>query len=703
MSFRKKIATLVLLSFPYMYEGNAIGPSNWILNAPVGAYLTAANWDNGVPTNGAPGGNIPVFGPAITQHCTVQYAPGTAIAVDSIIFNNALFSYNFEYTVPGPTDFHVTGNPISKLTVQSGNHTVSALSNTAVFLQFFQDATIQVDASSVLNFENTLTQVDTQPLTLTGSGQINVVDSVINTLSDTTTLNNINVTLTNDVTNPTVRTALINTSLVMNNNSTLLVTNAADITASTFIASGVVNRFFTLNVGSATFNNFVNVAASNSASVGITNNLFPLTILINNGTLNLTNEGQISGGNSFGALVRSVPLSDNMTAIGSQINLFNTGNILDGGSVALTNTGVMIGPLASLTMSGAEFNIFNFGGVNGFAVGAVIQTIDISQSDVSINLANDGPINGVNAVGSLFNTTSGLAINNTSVTISNLSAGVITQGIGGAVLVGQDFMLNGGSLTIINQASVNGSSSIGSALEIVGNTTINSSVVNLQNTGNVTGTNTGSLFQIGGFLTMQGSTLTSSNSGQVTGGGFGSLVKAKNIILNNSTIVNDGNILTDTLSIDPSSTYSGNGFISNLTPSTTLVVTNNGTVLPGDQGIAGAPGTMNINGTYVQTPTGTLVIDFDNATSYSKLMIAGSAQIAGTMEVAETLGANIVPGQIFQILQANGGVTGTFSTFVDFNIPYAAPHAIYLPNSVEVFFTPITQNYINLSRPVFPP
>jgi outer membrane autotransporter protein len=200
---------------------------------------------------------------------------------------------------------------------------------------------------------------------------------------------------------------------------------------------------------------------------------------------------------------------------------------------------------------------------------------------------------------------------------------------------------------------------------------------------------------------MQGSTLTNSNSGQVTGGGFGSLVKAKNIILNNSTIVNDGNILTDMLSIDPSSTYSGNGFISNLTPSTTLVVTNNGTVLPGDAGIGGAPATMTIDGSYVQTPTGTLVIDFDNATSYSKLMITGSAQLAGTMEVAETLDANIIPGQIFQVLQANGGVTGTFSTFVDFNIPYAAPHAIYFPNSVEIFFTPITQNYINLSRPIF--
>ena len=669
MSFREKIVTLVLLSFPCIYEGTAATPSNWILDAPIGAYLDAANWDNGIPTNGGPGGNIPVFGPTISQNCIVQYAPGTAIAVDSIVFNNPLFSYNFQYTVPGPTDFHITGNPISKLTVQSGNHTVSALSNTAVFLQFFQDAVIEVDASSVLNFSNTFTQVDTEPLTLTGSGKINVVDSVINTLSATTTLDNINVTLTNDVTNPTVRTALINTALIMNNNSTLLVTNAADITASTFIASGVVNRFFTLNSGSVTFNNFVNVSASGSASVGMTNTVLPFSVFINNGTLNLTNEGQISGGNSFGALVRSVALNDNMTVTESQINLINTGNILDGGGIGLTNVGVMIGPLASLTLSGAELNISNSGSVSGFAVGAEIEATNILQSEVSINLTNNGPINGVNAVGSLFDTTSGLTINNTSLTITNLSNGVITQGTGSEILIGQNFMLNGGNLDIINQASV--SDGLGSVLQISGNAIINSSVVNIRNVG------------------------------QITGGGFGSLLKTENITLNKSLILNDGNVLTDTLSIDPSSTYSGIGFISNLTPGTTLAVTNNGTVLPGDEGIAGAPGIMNIDGSYVQTPFGKLVIDFEDSSRFSKLIVTGSAEIAGTLEVAETLDANIVPGQVFQVLQANGGVTGTFSSFVDFNIPYGAPHAIYLPNAVEVFFTPVTHNYINLSRPIF--
>lgn len=115
-------------------------------------------------------------------------------------------------------------------------------------------------------------------------------------------------------------------------------------------------------------------------------------------------------------------------------------------------------------------------------------------------------------------------------------------------------------------------------------------------------------------------------------------------------------------------------------------VANSGTLSPGLTG--GAPGVLVVGGNFTQSSTGTLVIELASPTSFDRLVVTGTAALAGTVQIDSVSGYNPV-GQSFTFLTAPGGVSGTFGTLsgsATTNRAAVAANLVYTPNSVTVSF-----------------
>lgn len=113
-------------------------------------------------------------------------------------------------------------------------------------------------------------------------------------------------------------------------------------------------------------------------------------------------------------------------------------------------------------------------------------------------------------------------------------------------------------------------------------------------------------------------------------------------------------------------------------------LTNHGTVSPGL-----SPGTIRVTGDYVQSGTGTLVIEIASRTDFDHLAIDGNAALAGTLQL-DRLGGFNPAGQSFAVLSATGGVTGGFATVsgntINSGSAAIAGQVIYGANLVTVYF-----------------
>lgn len=111
---------------------------------------------------------------------------------------------------------------------------------------------------------------------------------------------------------------------------------------------------------------------------------------------------------------------------------------------------------------------------------------------------------------------------------------------------------------------------------------------------------------------------------------------------------------------------------------------NNGTVSAG-----ASPGTIVVAGNFTQGPAGTLVVEFESPASFDRLIVGGTADLDGTLELVTLNGYNPV-GEAFTIITAAGGVNGTFATVVAPATPAAIARTVnYGPNDVTVTYTQI--------------
>jgi uncharacterized protein with beta-barrel porin domain len=432
---------------------------------------------------------------------------------------------------------------------------------------------------------------------------------------------------------------------------------------------GALGRGIELAAGGSVTNNATGTVLSNGTGV-----------LISGGQGVVTNAGYISGGVRLG--------------VGGSVTN-QTGGYISGGShsaVALagagsvTNSGVITadGSLVAGVLMQDGGNLTN-------AAGAIVRvqglgSVGVYISGAAASVTNSGTITSLDAVGVLL-AHGGSVANGVTGNISGAGAGVYVNGsagtvtnagfIGGASAIDGVALAMGGSVTNDAKALIYGA--VAGVYVAAGGSVTNAGMISGADSVVFSGSGANSLIlQTGSTLIgdavgsaaagatkaliLQGGGLAANNfvgfqTLNVQGPGVWTLNGVSSIdtteVAAGELAVGDAAhasaVLTSTVGVDEGATLSGHGTIVG-------AVTNNGTVAPG-----GSIGVLTINGDYVQTSSGVLVIAAMSATA-SKLVVTGAATLAGVVQVDEGSGF-YRKGSVFDVLSA-GSINGGFSSVV---------------------------------------
>ena len=329
---------------------------------------------------------------------------------------------------------------------------------------------------------------------------------------------------------------------------------------------------------------------------------------------------------------------------------------IDGGTFNLPTPGAALGNFATtILINGGSFSVAGSGAtsIGQFASTLTINGGTFNQTDNSVLGNNAGVVN-ISGGDFLFTNSAQLALFTNSITIS------------------------GGTFNIEGNSNLGSFAS--SSLTIEGNPIFNIT------TESVIGEGT-PIIMSGGTINVTNNIDTQFPSSLNMSGGtiFVDSISSwfSPIAMTGGTIINDGLITpSGTLTMTGSSLIQGTGtFAGDLS--------NGGTVSPGDPG---SVGTLTIEGAYTQTPNGTLLTTVKN--SSASLLVAQAATLSGTLDVFSLPG--FVPqGQTFTIVDAAGGVSGTFSKITTGGFDSLLFAQVdYLPDSVLLTLSPALPSYI---------
>ena len=170
-----------------------------------------------------------------------------------------------------------------------------------------------------------------------------------------------------------------------------------------------------------------------------------------------------------------------------------------------------------------------------------------------------------------------------------------------------------------------------------------------------------------------------SGTGSVTKQGAGALVLTRTHTYTGGTFLNEGSLVLNDAVIRDTTVANGAFLLGNGTINGNLV--NNGTVSPGF-----SPGTVIVAGNFTQGPGGTLIIELASPINFDRLLIGGTASLAGTLQLAALDGYDPV-NDSFTFLTAAAGVNGVFDI-----IAYSAaltPVVTYNANDVTLTFSQV--------------
>ena len=108
--------------------------------------------------------------------------------------------------------------------------------------------------------------------------------------------------------------------------------------------------------------------------------------------------------------------------------------------------------------------------------------------------------------------------------------------------------------------------------------------------------------------------------------------------------------------------FTNNGTLKGSGAFATNVLTNAGHVAPGS-----SPGTLTLNGNYVQTAAGFLDTELASSTLFDTFLVNGTAALGGTLALSCVQTCAVQDGDVFTILDATGELTGTFATTTGLN------------------------------------
>jgi uncharacterized protein with beta-barrel porin domain len=405
----------------------------------------------------------------------------------------------------------------------------------------------------------------------------------------------------------------------------------------------------------------VNLTGTLTGDIGIQYNSGTSQVVVNTGTINansgiagfaagkmtVTNSGIINGPAPFGVGVFSV---SDLTVINNSNGKISGGleaAYSKGGFVVVTNSGSITaltsGGGAVVGVSGATVTN-NVGGTitGGFA--------GVASTQGFATVVNSGTISGKDSFDNrgVWSTTQATVTNN---------AGAIISGIYG-------IYTGGGSSTVTNAGSISGSIA---AIRFGGSgnvlTLMPSSVIS----GNILGAGSDTL-QLGGTSAATFDVSGLGVTGQYRGFGKLNILDGANWTLSGASIytgatnVNagtlnvNGSIASSSLTtVNAGGTLGGNGTVGNTT-------INGGTLAPGN-----SIGTLTVQGNLVFTAAASYMVEVSPANA-DRTNVTGTATLGGA-----TVKASFAPGTYvakkYTILNATGGVSGTFNALATTDLP----------------------------------
>ncbi len=566
------------------------------LRATAGTALSGVTVNIDSTSNASLSGII-ADGSNVTNH-------GTVTLDDTRFFNNPVLD-NF-----GSVNTAIaTSTPLGGTVINEAGATINVVNESALQLQaggtYLNNGTINIGSTGAPTYLQ-LSSGSGNTVTLEGSGSLTLSNNVNNSIGE------------------------IGGGLTLVNGPQHTIQGAGTIGDSAFSlvnqGSIIANQSagLTITAGSITNPGQISVTAGNS--LGITYGSFNNaggTLLDNGGALALHSGGggyaTLTGGNidvvNGGTLTASsgTVLSGVTVAIDSTSNASLSGIVADASHV--TNHG-------TLTFGGAQFFnnpvLDNFGTLDGIAGGGPASgvatltneagaAIDVASGSVvelssGATFTNNGTLNV--AAGGVFVTDSGA-------NFTNYSGHTLTGGAydiaGQFDFAGADIVTNQAAITLSGSGQIMDSSSTGqnglrdfSTNGSQGQFTL-SDAASFQSSGDFN--NSGTVTIDAGAAFEVGSTWTN------------------NYIEDGGTTVLNGGLYAGAVELTNGGELSGTGEMFG-------TLENAGIVQPGDD-----PGTLTVEGNYVQDSTGVLNIELDSATDYSMLNISGSAQLDGTLNM----------------------------------------------------------------------
>jgi uncharacterized protein with beta-barrel porin domain len=451
-----------------------------------------------------------------------------------------------------------------------------------------------------------------------------------------------------------------NTSIV--GNSGVIVT--ASKTATINLGGSITSIGRALTVGSTVGpagTSTVNLTGTLTGDIGIQYNSGTSHVVVNTGTINassgiagfaagqitVTNSGTINGTAPFGVGVFSVSDLTVINNAGRKIAGGLEAAYSRGGFVVVTNSGsitaVTSGGAGVVGASGATVTN-NVGGTitGGFA--------GVASTQGFATVVNSGTISGKDSFDNrgVWSATQATVTNN---------AGAIISGIYG-------IYTGGGSSTVTNTGSISGSFA---AIRFGGSGNVLTLMPGSVVSGNVLGAGSDTL-QLGGTSAATFDVSGLGAAGQYRGFGKFNILDGANWTLSGaSTYTGATNVNAGTLSVNGSmassslttvnvgGTLGGNGTVGNTT-------INGGTLAPGN-----SIGTLTVQGSLVFTAAASYMVEVSPANA-DRTNVTGTATLGGA-----TVKASFAPGSYaakqYTILNATGGVVGTFNSLANIDLP----------------------------------
>jgi uncharacterized protein with beta-barrel porin domain len=362
--------------------------------------------------------------------------------------------------------------------------------------------------------------------------------------------------------------------------------------------------------------------------------LSPTGIGIQANSITLTNSGTISGGVSGTGI------------IASDVNVINSGNIQGGTTginavaVNVNNTGVITGRTTGIRALSADVN--NSGNINGGTFGIV------ASAAASIN--NSGIIAAAAA---------GTGISGNTANVTN--SGIILGAIGISAKLASN-IANFGTIAGVQGTAINFLSA--------GNTLTLGPGSRIDGTAHGFGADT---FQLGGTGTdtFNASLFATQYSGYATFNKIGPSIWSLDGInaaampwtVSAGTLSVNGNLPNSTMTVNASGTLGGNGIVGDTS-------INGGTLAPGN-----SIGLLTVQGSLAFTAASSYMVEV-SLTNADRTNVTGTATLGGATVNVVFLPGSFVNRQ-YTILNATGGVSGTFNPVVTSNMASLRPTLTY--------------------------